>query len=99
MVPLKASSHAGLPPATIILAEIDPIASDGEMYAEKLRAAGVSVRVRKFSGVTHEFFGLGAVLPEAREAVEFAAEGLKMTGGEMPAAWPASNSRPATDTP
>lgn len=77
MLPLKAVDHDGLAPATIIIAEIDPLASDGEMYAEVLRKAGVAVRLRKFAGVTHEFFGLGAILPEAKEAVAFAADGLK----------------------
>lgn len=82
LLPLKAADHAGLAPATIILAEIDPIASDGEMYAEKLRSSGVPVRFRKFTGVTHEFFGLGPIIPEATEAVRFAAEGLKGRGTE-----------------
>jgi acetyl esterase len=27
--------------------------------------------------VTHEFFGMGAVVPKAREAEQFAADGLK----------------------
>jgi acetyl esterase/lipase len=77
MLPLKAKDHMGLPPATIILAEIDPLASDGEMYARALEKAGVQVRLRKFAGVTHEFFGLTAILPEAKEAVQYAADGLK----------------------
>ena len=34
---------AGLPPATIINAEIDPLASDGKLLAEKMRAARVRV--------------------------------------------------------
>ncbi|MDQ3229676.1 MAG: alpha/beta hydrolase [Pseudomonadota bacterium] len=42
---VKQDSHANLAPATIILAQIDPLRSDGEKYAEKLRAAGVPVTV------------------------------------------------------
>jgi hypothetical protein len=30
-----------------------------------------------YPGVTHEFFGMGAVVDKAKEAVQFAAEGLK----------------------
>lgn len=74
---LKAEKLSKLPPATIITAEIDPLRSEGKMYAEKLREAGVDVRYRNFEDVTHEFFGMGAVLPEAKQAVQFAAEGLK----------------------
>ncbi len=67
----------GLPSASIITAEIDPLRSEGQMLAEKLRAAGVPVRYKNFDGVTHESFGMSAVLPEAKNAVKFAAEGLQ----------------------
>jgi acetyl esterase len=72
----KASLH-GLPPTTIITAQIDPLRSEGQMLAEKLKQSDVEVRSKNFEGVTHEFFGMGAVLNEAKEAVAFAAEGLK----------------------
>ena len=32
---------------------------------------------KEYAGVTHDFFGMGAVLPIAREAQEFAGERLK----------------------
>lgn len=59
---------AGLPPTTIINAQIDPLRSDGEMLAEKLKAAGVMTEQKTYSGVTHEFFGMAAVVPQAKEA-------------------------------
>lgn len=68
---------AGLPPATIVLAEIDPLRSEGEAYADRLRDAGVDVRLQRFDGVTHEFFGMGAALDKAKDAVEFAAARLR----------------------
>jgi acetyl esterase/lipase len=67
----------GMPPTTIILAEIDPLRSDGESLAEALRAAGVKVKAKSFTGVTHEFFGMGAVLDKAKEAQALAAAELK----------------------
>ena len=67
----------GVAPATVITAQIDPLRSEGEQYAERLAAAGVPVRLRNFDGVTHEFFGMGAVVDKAREAVEFSAIGLQ----------------------
>lgn len=67
----------GLPPTTIINAEIDPLRSDGEMLAEKLRAAGVTVEQKTYAGVAHEFFGQGAVVPEAKTAVQQAAKALR----------------------
>ncbi len=65
-----------LPTATIILAEIDPLRSDGEQYAAKLGHEGVQVNLKKFAGVTHEFFGLDGLVTEATDAVKFAAENL-----------------------
>ena len=67
---------ADLPPATILLAQIDPLRSEGELFAKKLRDAGNDVIVRQWKGVTHEFFGMGAVLPEAREAQQLAGQRL-----------------------
>lgn len=67
---------AGLPPATILNAELDPLRSEGEQLADRFRAAGVPVQQHTFPGVTHEFFGMGAVLPEARQAQAMAAEAL-----------------------
>ena len=66
-----------LPPTTIILAEVDPLRSGGELLASKLRSASVPVAERTFSGVTHAFFGMGAVVAKAREAQEFAAAQLR----------------------
>lgn len=71
----------GLPPATVINADIDPLRSEGAAYAQKLIAAGVRVDYRNYSGVTHEFFGMGAVLDEAKLAVTQAAAGLKRAFG------------------
>ncbi|MCB0121311.1 MAG: alpha/beta hydrolase, partial [Caldilineaceae bacterium] len=67
--PLLADDLSGLPGATVITAEIDPLRSEGEAYAVRLQEAGVDVTYQNFPGVTHEFFGMGAVLPEARDAV------------------------------
>jgi len=67
----------GLPPATVINADIDPLRSEGAAYAQRLAAAGVKVDYRNYSGVTHEFFGMGAVLDEAKLAVAQAALGLR----------------------
>ncbi len=67
----------GLPPTTIINAEIDPLLSDGEMLRDKLKEADVDVKFKLYNGVTHEFFGMATVVPEAREAQELVAGELK----------------------
>lgn len=71
---------ANLPPATVVLAEIDPLRSEGQRYGEALQNAGVPTVVQQFNGVTHEFFGMGAVLDKAREAQQ-------LVGGRLRAAF------------
>lgn len=72
----------GLPGTTIITAEIDPLNNDGMMLADKLKAAGVTVDTKNYEGVTHEFFGMAAVVPEAKEAQAYAADALKKVFGK-----------------
>ncbi len=67
----------GLPPATIITAEIDPLLSEGKMLSDKLQEAGVETNYQNNDGVTHEFFGMDAVLDDAKRAQDVAAEDLK----------------------
>jgi acetyl esterase len=81
-LPMKAASLKGLPAATIVAAEIDPLESEGRAYADKLKKDGVKVDYHEYKGVTHEFFGMGAVVPEAKNAEQFAADGLKKAFGK-----------------
>lgn len=78
--PLRANVE-GLPPATVITAEIDPLRDEGEAYAQKLRDAGVAVTAQRFDGVTHEFFSLSGILDKGKQAVALAAGELKKAFG------------------
>lgn len=62
----------GLPPVTVINAEIDPLRDDGAQLETALRAAGVPVERKVYSGVTHEFFGTAAVVQKAKDAQAYA---------------------------
>lgn len=70
---------AGLAPTTILLAEIDPLRSEGEALAAALEAAGVTVSCRVYEGVTQGFFGLGQVVTKALFAQSDAAAALAST--------------------
>ena len=71
----------GLPPFTIINASIDPLLSDGVMLEDALKKAGVPVERKLYQGVTHEFFGMAAVVKKAKEAQEYAGKRLKLAFG------------------
>ncbi len=68
----------GLPPVTVVIAQIDPLRSQGEALAAALSAAGIRVSARTVPGVTHGFFGLGATIPAAADAEDWAANRLRV---------------------
>ncbi len=72
----KADLH-GLAPATVITDEIDPLNSEGQALAVKLKQAGVTVDAQDYKGVTHEFFGMGLVVNKAKAAEDVAVKDLK----------------------
>jgi acetyl esterase/lipase len=81
MIDLVNANLSGLPDATIILAELDPLRSEGEALASKLEDAGAEVRSMVFKGVTHGFFGLGRAVKKAFAAEEMAVHNLKRAFG------------------
>lgn len=78
-IALVKANLKGLPPTTLITAELDPLRSEGKLLAEKLTAAGVKVDYCNYAGVAHEFFGMGAVVEQAKQAVAQAAAGLQQS--------------------
>ncbi len=74
---LVAANLRGLPPTTIINAQIDPLRSDGETLAAAMRKAGDKVEQKTFPGVTHEFFGMAKVVNGAKQANDLAVARLK----------------------
>ena len=77
LISLVKANLKGLPSATVITDEIDPLMSEGLTLSNKLKAAGITVDYKNFGGVTHEFFGMAAVVPEAKEAQSVVITDLK----------------------
>lgn len=68
--PIRAESHAGLPPALIQTAEFDPLLDNGIKYAEVLAAAGVPVTQTTYAGAIHGFVSLPGVTTAAPHALD-----------------------------
>ncbi|MBC7744099.1 MAG: alpha/beta hydrolase [Flavobacterium sp.] len=77
MISLVTANLKGMPATTIINAELDPLFTEGGILSDQFKAAGVPVTRKVYDGVTHEFFGMAAVLPQAKEAQALAVSELK----------------------
>lgn len=82
-IDLLAADLRDRPPTTLVTAEIDPLRSDGDALAARLREHGVAVRHRCFQGVTHDFFGLGLFVTEAAVAETWVARELRRALGTV----------------
>lgn len=66
--PLYADDLSGLAPALVVVPTQDALADHGRSYAERLRAAGTSVRLTEYPGARHAFLTLPGIEPQAETA-------------------------------
>ncbi|MFE6776752.1 alpha/beta hydrolase [Streptomyces sp. NPDC057702] len=66
--PLHAADLGGLAPALVIVPTRDAVADHGRRYAERLQAAGTTVRLTEYPGARHAFLTLPGVEAQAEAA-------------------------------
>lgn len=76
---LRAESLTGMPPVYLSTAGFDPLRDEGEELAERLRAEGVPVVHRRFTGLVHGYASFTAFSAAARDATLDAASALRST--------------------
>lgn len=67
---------SGLPPATVITAEFDPLRDEGMAYAARLAKAGCAVDAAIAPGMIHGFFSMFQAVPDAMVWIEHAGTNL-----------------------
>ncbi|MEK6637790.1 MAG: alpha/beta hydrolase [Pseudomonadota bacterium] len=67
---MQQDNLAGLPSATVITAEYDPLCDEGNAYAARLAEAGVAVDTACAPGMIHGFFSLFQMIPNAMPWIE-----------------------------
>ncbi|KAF7562447.1 hypothetical protein G7046_g1677 [Stylonectria norvegica] len=75
---------SALPPAVIVLGELDVLRSEGEQFGKKLTDAGVRADVHIMDGQPHPFLAMDGVLEAGRLAITLFCEGMlnTMYGGK-----------------
>ena len=76
--PGRAASVAGLPPAYILTAELDPLRDEGIGYGLRLLEAGISVDLHQYAGTFH---GFQSYAPDTAVARRAAAEQVAVLRG------------------
>lgn len=75
--PLRLADMRGLPPATVLVCEYDPLHDEGRAYAARLRDAGISVHEAILPGMIHACIHMTGLTNQARCVFDSAARGLQ----------------------
>lgn len=69
---LRTADLSNLPPATVIIAQYDPLRDEGVAYAKALAAAGNAVHMDVAPGMIHGFFSMFQVVTDAMPYIDAA---------------------------
>ncbi|MBS0474244.1 MAG: chloramphenicol hydrolase [Proteobacteria bacterium] len=74
---LRHENLGGLPPATVLVAQYDPLRDEGLAYAAALEAARVPVETELAAGMIHGFFSMFEAVPDALPYIDRAGARLR----------------------
>ncbi len=80
--PIRSESLCGLPSATVITAQYDPLLAEGKSYSDKLTSHGVSTTYRMYEGMFHGFTSFINMLEQADQSIDFIASQLQQSFSE-----------------
>jgi triacylglycerol lipase len=66
-----------LPPALVMVGELDVLRTEGEQYAEKLQKSGVEVDLQVMKGMPHPFLAMDGVLSEGKRCITLMCDALQ----------------------
>jgi acetyl esterase len=67
---LDASDLTGLPSATVVTAQFDPLRDEAQLFVSRLRESGSTADLLRYDGTIHGFFWMAGHLGQARELVD-----------------------------
>lgn len=74
--PLRAKSLGGMPKTYIMTAEYDPLRDEGEIFADRLKQAGVETALVRYPDVNHGFISWVGIVDRSDEALDAACQWL-----------------------
>lgn len=75
--PLAAENLSALPPAIVVVLQVDPLRDEAVEFASRLSVAGVPVELIEFDNLTHGFVHFSAIVPAAAAAFHVVLERFK----------------------
>ncbi len=81
VAPMAAGDLSGVASAFVLTCEFDPLRDEGEAYAERLREAGVPVKLSRYDGQVHALFNAGVPFTRTWGAINEAAGELRKAFG------------------
>ena len=74
---LHSSFNVATNSALIMTGEYDPLRDEGELYAQRLKEAGVPVKLSRYDGMMHGYLIQWRVLDKGRQALQEICDSLR----------------------